>query len=166
MNRHDLIEPGRQTRGRAVGGLLVWLLLTFAVAAFGAQFQPGSWYRALAKPAWTPPGWIFAPVWTFLYASMAVAAWLVWRGRWRRSAQLALLFYVGQLLLNGLWSWLFFGRQSIGLALADIFALLLFVGIAAFLFWRQSRPAGILFIPYVVWVGFAMVLNLRIWLMN
>jgi tryptophan-rich sensory protein len=166
MQRQDMQELGRRTRARTVLGLLFWLLLTFLVAAFGAQFQPGEWYRSLAKPEWTPPGWIFAPVWTFLYASMAVAAWLVWRDYRGRAAGISLSFYVLQLLLNGLWSWSFFGRQSIGSALVDILGLLLLVGATTLLFWRINRPAGILFIPYVLWVGFATALNFKIWLIN
>lgn len=166
MRRQDVIEPVGPRHRRAILGLLFWVVLTFVVAAFGAQFQPGAWYRELLKPSWTPPGWIFAPVWTLLYVSMAVAAWLVWRDHRARSARLALLFYAGQLLLNGMWSWLFFGRQSISLALVDILVLLLLVSMTAILFWKNSRPAGILFIPYVLWVGFATVLNFQIWLMN
>jgi len=166
MNHQDLIEPIGDTRRRAILGLLFWLVLTFMVAAFGAQFRPGPWYSELAKPTWTPPGWIFGPVWTALYMSMAVAAWLVWRAHRGKTAGISLWFYLVQLLLNGLWSWLFFGRQSIGLALTDILVLLLFVGATAFLFWRKNRLAGALFIPYVLWVGFATALNFQIWSLN
>jgi len=166
MESQELINSGKHTHRRAFLGLLFWLLVTFAVAGFGAQFQPSQWYRELAKPEWTPPGYVFGPVWTFLYVCMAVAAWLVWRKDGGRLARISLLFYVGQLLLNGLWSWFFFGRQSISWALIDIAALLILIVVTTVMFWRLTRPAGLLFVPYLLWVSFATVLNFRIWLLN
>jgi tryptophan-rich sensory protein len=136
------------------------------VAWFGGQFMPGSWYAALAKPSWTPPGWLFPPVWTFLYASMAVAAWLIWRGAERRGRVPALVLFFGQLVLNGLWSWFFFGEHLIGVALFDIVLLLVLILAATLTFWRLNRLAGILFIPYLLWVSFATALNFAIWRLN
>ncbi len=156
------------TRSRAVDwmGLAVALVVTFGVATFAAQFQPGDWYRELAKPSWTPPGWIFPPVWTYLYATMAVAAWLVWRsGRWIET-RVALLLYAIQLAFNGLWSWLFFGRQMVDAALVDIFVLLAAIIAVALTFRKRSRLAGWLFVPYTLWVAFASSLNLAISLLN
>ena len=146
--------------------LAAFVIVTFAVAAFGSQFQPGDWYAALNKPTWTPPGWIFPPVWTMLYLAMAVAAWLVWRtGGWRDN-RWALSFFALQLAINGLWSWLFFGRQAIGAALIDIAVLLAVVVITAVLFWKKRQTAGWLLVPYLLWLSFASALNFQIWRLN
>lgn len=143
---------------------IVFLALTFAVASFGAQFAPGAWYRALAKPAWTPPTWVFAPVWTVLYVLIAVAAWLVWLQR--RRLDLPLVLWLGQLALNGAWSWLFFGLERPGLAALDIVALLAAILVTMMAFARVSRPAALLLVPYALWVGYAAALNLAIWRLN
>lgn len=138
-------------------------LAVFMVASFGAAFQPGEWYVGLAKPAWTPPNWLFAQVWTILYAMIAIAGWMAWR--WLGASRLFTVWVVA-LLLNAAWSWLFFGRHWIGAALIDIVAL--WCAIAAFmvLAWRPARAASLLFAPYLLWVGLAAVLNLRIWQLN
>jgi len=149
-----------------VASLAVWLLLSFAVAAFGAQFEPGEWYRQLVKPDWTPPGWLFGPVWTFLYIAMAVAAWLVWRKGGMRRNIAPLGFYLLQLIFNGLWSWLFFSRHLIGIALIDIAALLATIIVTTALFMRRQRLAGILMVPYALWVSFATALNAQIFRLN
>ncbi len=143
---------------------IVFLLLTFAVASFGALFLPGPWYAALEKPAWTPPGWIFGPVWTVLYVMIAMAAWLVWQRRARVDTALAL--WGAQLLLNGAWSWLFFGLERPGLALFDIVTLLVAIAATAIAFARISHVAALLFVPYFAWVAFATALNFAIWQLN
>jgi translocator protein len=147
-------------------GLLFWLALCFAVAWFGAQFQPGDWYRELAKPGFTPPDWIFGPVWTVLYAMMGVAAWLVWRDHGIAGAPMALGLFAVQLALNGLWSFIFFGLQRPGLAFLEI--LLLWAAVLATLgAFRHLQPlAGWLLLPYLLWVSFAAMLNLAIWRLN
>jgi tryptophan-rich sensory protein len=144
--------------------LIVFLALSFAVAFFGARFQPGSWYAELVKPAWTPPNWIFPPVWTVLYAAIALAAWLVWRRSRRIDAALGL--WGVQLALNAAWSWLFFGLHRPDLALVDI--ALLWIAAAAFAVaaWRSSPLAAALFVPYLMWLGFAAALNFSIWQLN
>jgi len=154
------------TTSAKLTGLAFWLSLSFAVAAFGSQFEPGVWYSLLNKPSWTPPGWIFPPVWTFLYIAMAVAAWLVWLQRGWRGNRLALVINTSQLVLNAAWSWLFFGQQQIGLAALDIVILFLLLLVVLALFWKQRRAAGLLILPYALWVGFATALNLQIWRMN
>jgi benzodiazapine receptor len=154
----------RPSNWRSLAWLTFWLLLTFAVAYLAASFKPGAWYAQLPKPDWTPPPAVFAPVWTVLYALMGVAAWLAWRaGGWAGGA---LRIYLAQLVLNGLWSWLFFGLHDVTLALLDLVALWLLVLANVMLFWRLSRPAGLLLVPYGAWVFFAAVLNLSIWSMN
>src|SRR5690606_33180067 len=99
-------------------GLAVWIILPLLAGVIGSRFQPGEWYAGLDKPSWNPPSWVFGPVWTALYIMMGVAAWLVW-DRHRRAARAALMLFVVQLAVNAAWSWLFFGVESPGLALAD-----------------------------------------------
>lgn len=147
-------------------GLMGWLLLCFAASAMGALFMPGEWYAALAKPAWNPPGWIFGPVWTILYAMMAVAAWLVWqRGGWAAQGRPLRLFLV-QLALNALWSPIFFGLHEPGLAFAEMILLWLAIGVTLVRFWRVHRAAAWLLVPYLAWVSFAAVLNGTLWRLN
>jgi len=117
---------------RATAHLILFLAAVFAVAAFGAQFTPGAWYATLAKPAWTPPAALFAPVWTVLYLAIGVSGWLVWRRCGWAGARGAFLIYAVQLLLNGAWSWLFFGLHQPGLAFAEILVLWLVVAALAF----------------------------------
>lgn len=153
-------------RSKDLLGLAFWVVLTFSVAAFGSQFQPGEWYTNIAKPTWTPPGWLFGPVWSILYLSMSVSAWLVWRQRSKSAVSLPLGLYLVHLAVNGLWSWMFFGRQWIGLALIDLVALVILVAITAAMFRRINRTAGLLLLPYLLWISFATALNTQIWRMN
>lgn len=143
--------------------LIVFVVIVFAVAAVGAAFTPGEWYATLAKPPWTPPNWLFGPVWTALYLMIAVAGWLVWQ---RVGLGGAMALFALQLALNAAWSWLFFGRHSIGLALVDILALLVAIVATIVVFWSISRVAGALLVPYALWVGFASALNAAIWRLN
>ena len=150
-------------------GLIVLLVLCFAVAAVGGLATTPNipnWYAGLAKPSWTPPDWIFGPVWSVLYLSMAIAAWLVWRQAGLAGAALPMALFGIQLLLNTLWSWLFFGLHSPSAALVDIILLWTAIVATTVAFWRRSMVAGILFLPYLVWVSFASVLNLAIWRLN
>jgi translocator protein len=98
------------TAGR-LPSLLLFTSLVALVAAFGAQFEPGTWYSQLQKPDWNPPNWLFGPVWTLLYIGIAVAGWLVWRETPR--VQPALQLWGLQLIANGVWSWLFFGLPNL-----------------------------------------------------
>jgi tryptophan-rich sensory protein len=131
----------------------------------GSRFRPGDWYASLAKPAWTPPGALFAPVWTALYLAMGIAAWMVWR-RGGRSRAPALALYLVQLALNALWSYLFFGLHRPGLAFLDIALLWAAILSVLFLFWRVKAVAGALILPYLLWVSFAACLNFAIWRLN
>lgn len=151
---------------KSVLGLVGWLLLCFAAAAPGAFFMPGEWYDGLNKPTWNPPGWLFGPVWSCLYAMMAVAAWLVWKRGGFSAHRQALGLFLAQLFLNALWTPLFFGLHQPGLAFVEI--LLMWLAIAATLiaFRPISRPAFWLLVPYLAWVSFAAVLNGTLWRMN
>lgn len=153
---------------RSVLGLLVSLATSFAAAGIGGLFTRSSvstWYQSLAKPAFAPPDWIFGPVWTALYFLMAVAAWLTWRRGGRRAA-VGLTLFGGQLALNAAWSGIFFGLRLPGWALAEL--VVLWVAIAATLaaFARVSAVAGLLLVPYLLWVTFAGLLNFTIWRLN
>jgi translocator protein len=147
-------------------GLLGWLVLVFAAAAVGSRFMPGEWYASLRKPPLTPPGWVFGPVWTILYVLMAVAAWLVWKRYGFAGAGLALALFIAQVVLNALWSALFFGMQRPGLALIDLAALWVLIAIVTFMFWQKSPAAGAMMIPYLLWVTFAGYLNFGFWRLN
>jgi tryptophan-rich sensory protein len=146
--------------------LLGWLALCFAAAWFGAQFTPGPWYDQLAKPTWTPPGWLFPPVWTVLYVLMSIAAWLVWKTGGFAVAALPLSLFIGQLGLNAAWSWLFFGLHRIDWALVDIAALWLAILATLVAFWRRRPSAAALLLPYWLWVSFAAALNFALWRLN
>ena len=155
-------------RGRALLALAGWLALCFAAAALGAvaSAQAGSFYAQLAKPAWAPPPGVFSPVWTALYALMAVAAWLVWRQPDRPGRRAALALFVVQLAVNALWSWLFFRWQLGAAALADAVLLALLVAATLVQFWRVRRLAGVLLLPYLARVGFACALTWAVWQAN
>ncbi len=146
--------------------LSIWLIITFGAAATGRANQPGSWYLELRKPAWNPPGWLFAPVWTLLYTMMALAAWRVFSHAPLAESWPALLIYLVKLAANATWSWLFFGRRRIGLALLDLILLWLLILACLFLFRAIDPLAGALLAPYLAWVSFAGVLNYTIWRMN
>jgi translocator protein len=154
------------TPGRRLLALVGWLLLCFAAASMGGFFGPGEWYASLRKPSWNPPGWVFGPVWTALYAMMAVAAWLVWRrGGWSAQRR-PLIFFLVQLALNALWTPLFFGLQRPGLAFAEIVLLWLAIAATLTVFRPVSRAAAWLLAPYLAWVSFAAVLNFTLWRLN
>jgi len=146
--------------------LLAFLLLCAAVATTGILFQPGTWYATLAKPEWTPPDWLFPPAWTSLYVMIAVAGWLVWRAAGLRRAVMPFVLYALQLVLNAAWSWLFFGLHRMDVGFFDIVALWLAILATLVAFYRVDRVAGLLLVPYLLWVSFAAALNLAIWQLN
>ncbi|GAA4788767.1 TspO/MBR family protein [Lysobacter hankyongensis] len=149
--------------------LFAWMSLLLGLGAgTGALFAPDAWYLALLKPTFNPPAWLFGPVWSALYLMMAVALWLVRRDRdadpvQRRRA--STLFAV-QFVLNLLWTPLFFGLHSPGLAFVDICLLWIALLTTMLAFGRVRPLAGYLLLPYLLWVSFALVLNGTIWLMN
>jgi tryptophan-rich sensory protein len=152
---------------RSLVALALWIVGSLAAGAMGAvATQPGAWYAALDKPAWTPPNWLFGPVWTTLYVLMGVAAWMVWEQRAKLNVTPALALFVAQLAVNALWSWFFFGFHRIGLALVDIVVLWVLILAVVMLFWRARPLAGGLLLPYIVWVSYATALNASIWLRN
>lgn len=156
-------------------GLATWLALAafvgacLAVGYGGAALAndfPSVWYRSLERPSWSPPSWVFAPAWTTLYIMMGTAAWLVWKRRGFAGAPRALSLFGLQLLLNGLWTPLFFGLHAPGLALIDLIAMWVTVALTITAFAGLSRPAAWLMAPYLAWLTYAGALNLRIWQLN
>lgn len=151
--------------------LIAAVLVSEASGAIGALFTTpairAGWYAALNKPELSPPNWLFGPVWTTLYALMGIAAFLVWQKGWeRRDVRTALGIFIGQLVLNTLWSIIFFGLRSPAGALTEIVLLWLAILTTIIAFKRISKPAAWLLLPYLAWVSFAAYLNLRIWMLN
>lgn len=149
-------------------GLLIFLVISFIVAALGAMasINAGDFYAGLTRPAWAPPAWLFGPVWTLLFIMMAISAWLVWRIAGYSGAQLALSVYMIQMVFNALWSWLFFSLHAGLWAFIDIIFLWISLVLVIYLFWNLSVLAGLLMIPYLLWVSFAAILNFTIWKLN
>lgn len=153
---------------QSAAALIGFLAACFAVSALGAlatASSVGTWYAALIKPSFNPPNTAFAPVWTTLYLFIAVAGWRVWR-KIGFSDRRAYALYGVQLVLNLMWSILFFGLQMVGAALLEL--VLLWIAIAGTLamFWKHDRIAGLLFAPYLAWVSFAGALTAAIWHLN
>lgn len=149
-------------------GLLAWFLATFAASFVGARASIAAkdFYGQLVQPDWAPPAWLFGPVWTLLFTLMAIAAWLVWRQGGLRQNRIALSLYVVQLMLNALWSWLFFAWQNGSVAFVEILILACAIAATLVAFWRVRPLAAILLVPYLLWVSFAAVLNYALWQLN
>ncbi|MBM4446755.1 MAG: tryptophan-rich sensory protein [Chloroflexi bacterium] len=150
--------------------LVACIVACLAAGAIGSIFTREAipnWYATLEKPAFNPPNWLFAPVWTLLYILMGVAAFLVWRkGLENRQVRIALIVFLVQLVLNALWSVVFFGLESPLYGLIVIFALWVAILFTVLKFFRISLASSALMWPYLLWVTFAAVLNSSIWLLN
>jgi benzodiazapine receptor len=157
-------------RGSEILKLVISIVVCQLAGWVGSIFtRPAipAWYASLRKPFCTPPDWVFAPVWIGLYILMGIAVFLVWRTGWHeKQTQMALVLFSVQLILNALWSFLFFGLRSplAGLIEISILAVVILFTIQSFL--KINRTAGILLIPYFLWVAFASGLNLSIWVLN
>jgi tryptophan-rich sensory protein len=149
-------------------GLAAWLGVCFAASAIGAiaSIEAGSFYGQLVQPVWSPPTWVFGPVWTALYTLMAIAAWLVWRCGGFSSNRQALTLFLLQLAFNALWSWLFFSWKLGLYSFADILMLWCLLLATLVSFWQVRWLAGLLLIPYLLWVSFAALLNYSLWQLN
>lgn len=156
------------SKNKQILGFVTWLAVSFIAAAVGsaASIQAGPFYAQLVRPEWAPPSDVFGPVWTILYALMGIAAWLVWRVGGFRAARTALTLFLVQLVVNALWSWLFFGWHLGGAAFADIVLLWVLIIATLVAFWRVRPLAGVLLIPYLLWVSFASALNYSVWQLN
>lgn len=156
--------------GRAFLRLIIAIVVTQFAGLIGSLFTLSkipTWYATLIKPALNPPSWVFGPVWTTLYLLMGISAFLIWQQGWeKREVRLALGVYALQLVLNMSWSIVFFGMQNPGLALVNIILLFISIICTMIVFYRISRPAMYLLIPYILWVGFASYLNYAIYALN
>lgn len=142
------------------------LIVCFLPGIFGGRFAPGVWYQALDKPLLTPPGWVFPIAWTALYVMMGISLFLVLRESRPKVPFATMTVFAVQLVLNGLWSWIFFGLQRPALAFVEILALWGAIALSLLLFRRLKPLAGLLLAPYLVWVTFAAYLNFGLWRLN
>jgi tryptophan-rich sensory protein len=150
-------------------GLVGWLAAVSIAAGTGAiaSVDAAGFYTQLVRPAWAPPASAFGQVWTVLYVLMGISAWLVWRAQGdRRAKSSALAIFVVQLAANALWSWLFFAWRLGGLAFAEVLVLLALIAATVAAFWRISRAAGVMMLPYLAWVCLATALTWAVWRSN
>lgn len=142
-------------------------LVAGLIGSFFTVDSVGTWYASIRKPSFNPPNWVFGPVWTALYILMGVSAYLVWMKGWdRKDVRAALAVFGLQLALNALWSVIFFGAKQIFYAFAEIVFLWLGIVLTIVLFYRISKNAALLLVPYILWVSFAAFLNYSLWRMN
>lgn len=164
-----VVDEGCMTVRASWVGLIVFMLLCLSVGGLGAVAttpEIQGWYSTIRKPSWNPPNSIFGPVWTTLYIMMAIAGWVVWKREGFKAAVLPLSLFALQLGLNLAWSFLFFAWHQPGWAFAEIVILWLAIFATLWSFFRRSRTAGWLMVPYLSWVTFATVLNFAIWRLN
>jgi tryptophan-rich sensory protein len=145
--------------------LVLWLALAFIPAVIGFAFPAPDYYAQLDKPPWSPPTWLFGPVWTLLYALIGTAAWLVER-RGGPGTGSALALWGVQLGLNAAWTPIFFGLRAPGPALVVIAVMWVAIAATTVVFFRRRPAAGALLVPYLAWVTFATALNFEIWRLN
>ncbi|CAN5591748.1 TspO/MBR family protein [soil metagenome] len=150
--------------------LIAFVAVSYAAGLIGSlttETGDGSWYAQLEKPVFNPPGWIFGVVWPMLYTLMGIAAWLVWREGWSRHAvKVALGWFAAQLVLNAIWTPVFFGAEAPLAGLVVITFLFIAILITTHWFWRITKSGGLLLMPYILWVAFAIALNTAIWILN
>jgi tryptophan-rich sensory protein len=155
---------------REIPKLIVSILIVFLAGAVGTVFtlkEITTWYVTLPKPAWTPPNWAFGPVWSFLYILMGIALFLVWReGLDRRDVQIAITVFAVQLVINVVWSLVFFGTHNIAGGLIMVIILWISILINIIVFYRISKPAGLILVPYIIWVSIASYLNYSVFILN
>jgi len=150
---------------KLVASILLCQLAGFLGSLFTTPSIP-TWYGILKKPFFTPPNWIFSPVWISLYVLMGISLFMVWRRNDHPEFKIALIFFFIQLILNILWSISFFGLRSPFLGLIDIVLLWIAILLTIRHFLRVSKAAGLLLFPYIIWVSFAAILNFSLWVLN
>ena len=150
--------------------LILAVLICQGMGLIGSLFTTPaitSWYAGLIKPSFNPPNWIFAPAWILLYTLMGIAAFLIWNRRnGKKKIKTALVLFSVQLVLNSLWSIIFFGLHLPQYAFLEILVLWFFILLTLLSFYKISKPAGLLLLPYILWVSFATILNLSIMILN
>ena len=155
---------------REIPKLIISIIIVFLAGAVGTVStlpQITCWYAALTKPSWTPPNWAFGPIWSILYILMGIALFLVWReGLNRKNVRIAILIFAAQLIINVLWSLIFFGTHNIFGGLILIIILIAAILVNIIVFYSISKPAGLILIPYLVWVCIAGYLNYSVYILN
>jgi len=155
---------------KSIPVLLFFILLSQMAGIIGSFLtfdSVSSWYAYIERPSFAPPNWVFGPVWITLYAMMGLAAYIVWEKGWNKPAvKSALGWFGGQLMLNTLWSIIFFGLRAPGAAFVEILLLWAAIAFTISRFGRVSNVSAWLLVPYILWVSFAAILNLSIWLLN
>ena len=157
------------SRARQLLGWILWTGVSLAAGMVGnllSGVMQSQFYQQLARPDWAPPPSVFGPVWISLYIMMGTAAWLVWRERGFARARGALGLYLIHLVFNAAWTGIFFGLEAPGLALAEILVLWAMIVVLLVMFWRVRVLAGLLLVPYLLWVTFATALTYTLWRMN
>jgi tryptophan-rich sensory protein len=158
----------QETKGK-IAMLFSLIVICFFVELMGdwwTRYSVSTWYPTLKKPAWTPPGYLFGPVWSMLYLLMAIAMWLVWQTETALSKTSSYVLFGVGLFLNLLWSFFFFRLQNPSLALLNLIALDIIVIATIFSFYPINRLAALLFVPYLIWIVFATALNVAIVFLN
>jgi tryptophan-rich sensory protein len=166
---YGIIELKYKEAGMRWIALLTWLGLCFAVAGVSGSWtarEISGWFRTLTRPSIAPPDWLFGPVWTLLYALMALAAWQVWLLPASTLRSWGLALFLAQLALNFAWTWIFFRSHAIGFALAEVVVLWAAIGATTLVFSQVAPAAAWLMAPYWAWVSFAAVLNAAYWRLN
>ena len=162
-------EEHSPTRAKQAIGLIVFIVVCLGAGGLGAIAttpEIDGWYKTITKPTWNPPDYVFGPVWTTLFITMAIAGWLVWKPAGFKAVMVPLSLFGIQLVLNVAWSWVFFGLHQPGWAVIEIIVLWAVILATTVTFFRSSKVAGWLMVPYLAWVSFASVLNFVIWRLN
>jgi tryptophan-rich sensory protein len=148
--------------------LVMSLTICYAVSFVGAMasINAKQFYASLVQPSWSPPGWLFGPVWIILYTMMGLSAWMIWRKNGFNAHRSSLLLYLFHLIPNALWGWLFFSWHLGAASFINIIVLWLLILITIFAFFRINKPAAMLLVPYLCWVSFAAALNYALWQNN
>jgi benzodiazapine receptor len=151
---------------KLICSMAVCILIGF-LGSFATRGSVTTWYADLSRPSFTPPDWTFGVVWPILYVMMGISAFLIWNmGFDKTEVKVALSIFGLQLILNGLWTPIFFGLHLIGLALVEIIMMWAAILLTIISFWKVSKPAAFLLLPYILWVSFAIVLNASLYILN
>jgi benzodiazapine receptor len=151
---------------KLICSVAVCILIGF-LGSFATRGSVTTWYADLSRPSFTPPDWTFGVVWPILYVMMGISAFLIWNmGFDKTEVKVALGIFGLQLILNGLWTPIFFGLHLIGLALVEIIMMWAVILLTIIYFWKVSKPAALLLLPYIFWVSFAIVLNASLFILN
>jgi tryptophan-rich sensory protein len=146
---------------------VIFIIMCFIISGFSSWITASNinfWYMNISKPSFTPPAWLFAPVWSVLYVLIGIAGGILWHSRKKETK--AFYFYLMQLILNFSWSFVFFGAHQIGMATIILILIVVFVLMSIISAWQHQRAVSYLLLPYLCWVSFAMVLNITIFVLN